>query len=443
MNAYASLEEWYEAGAADANPPQSLDHLRSPASRIAVFLIASAWGLVTAFSGKLGTEAELGGVLILQGAALVGAFVLFLLVDASILTVWISTGAGALISLHAFFAMLSGMTNQATIYQTIRYGLLIPAFCLMIATVRLGPVATARMRMGLTIGGLGMAVYHLALANLSMLFNSGYRLGRDAGFANPNALGFIAMAAAISLLGYALTSLRRKRVLAFLLWCACLAVCLIAVFFTRSRTAAIAGLFGINVYVFLWLGRMRMLAIVLVGVLVLALVFGRQIGSEVSDVYQLEDSAHGRDITTATGRTGVWRHVIHDVWMPNFAFGAGPQPLYSHNGWLENLGQVGFFGTLPLFLIVVWAVVRAWRYRRSPSVWFAASLTAMVLVETMAEAALFSIGNPSSLLFVLSIAILTAAPLDDWARQSESSALPAAARGHGVPNYQPEYESTY
>jgi O-antigen ligase len=132
-------------------------------------------------------------------------------------------------------------------------------------------------------------------------------------------------------------------------------------------------------------------------------------------MYQLFDRRRG--VVTGTGRFHAWYHVIHSVWLPNFVLGVGPGLqgellkaasgiAMAHNGILMNLAETGLVGTIPLLVILAASFRSCIRRRRNRNVHFAIALFAAGFLESLAENMMFSMGNPGSLLFLLSIAVL-------------------------------------
>jgi O-antigen ligase len=377
-----------------------------------LFAAGAAWGLLASFSYL--TPAPV----VAQGAALVLAAAVVSTITVRWLASWAWFWTGWLIALHALVALFSGLTNRSEPGFVIRYLLLVPAMSMALFAASKGVRAANALRGGLTLSGVCFVAYHLAAADLSRLSDPSYRLSV---YLNPNGVAFIAGMTGVSLFDYGLRRLHASRtkvcpvaLAAFAGLAACLVVCLA----TKSRTATLATAVGLAVRLYTSLGFARTLALSAAAALVMAVAWGAvlTVAETASSTFQLNDPL--RAVSGGTGRFQAWRILVAKAWLPNFAFGAGPgsdlelsrihtSVRSSHNGVLANLVEVGLVGTLPLIVVLIMAARGALRAVRVPDLAFAASLFAVAVVESMAETMFFSMGNPGSLLFVTSVAVLS------------------------------------
>lgn len=398
---------------------------------------AAAWGLATAFSHISG-EARAS---LVQAAGLLAASAILSTITWRWLVAWCRATAGLLIAAHAAVAVLSGVINESHPLFVTRYLLLVPALSMMLFAARRGDRAVNAVRGGLTFSGACFVLFHLGAADLSRLSDPTYRLSL---YLNPNGVAFIAGMTAVSLFDYGLRRLgsaRGKISLAAMLWFACVVACLVLCVATKSRTAMLATMTGLAVRLYLSLGLARTLLLSLAAAaLALGVAWGllESAAESISTTFQLNDRLRG--IGTGTGRFRAWETMANEVWLPNALLGAGPgrdiqlAPVYagvssSHNGVLASLVEVGITGTAPLLVVVAVATAGALRALRRPPLAFAAAIFAAGLVESLAETMFFSMGNPGSQLFLLSVAVLTTATTNRGVEPNAGSPEPAEPYG--------------
>lgn len=382
---------------------------------IAFLVGCFVWSVGSAFSHFYGEETAhwiAGGVLAL-------AIVIIGLPHLQLLVAWVQSVLGLLIAAHAAAALLSGIVNGGHPLAAVRYLLLIPAISIMITAVRLGDRGVAGTRLGITLGGIAFCIYQFSFLDFGSLLNPRYRLFL---FLNPNGVGFIAAMTGISLLDYALTRffVHRKRVgprtIALF---GGVGMCLLLCVATKSRTATLVMLTGSLLRVYLSLGATRSLLLGAVVALLSVTVAWDAVaaaGDQVAEVFQLNDQH--RSIDKGTGRFRIWSWVIREVWLEHPFLGVGPQGHMmltsdrtgissAHNGLIGVLADTGIVGALPLLIILGICTRRAFLQRRNPRYFFAITLFAGGLLESVAELMFFSIGNPGSLLFLLSVGLLS------------------------------------
>jgi O-antigen ligase len=371
--------------------------------------VGLVWGLFTGFSFAIFDNYALtlmGAGLIL---AIIGVSAATPSFDMSVLFEWSRTRTGLLIGFHALCALVSGILWDSSAASIARYIVLVPALSVCIAVLRLGPRATENFRLGITLSGLSFVLYHLFFLEPASLLDPTYRLTV---FLNPNGVAFVSAMTAISLLCFLPPAHGISRLL---IACGILACCVIC-FATKSRTGMVALLGGVSVTALLRASRTRRrwLSAALVVATACAF-FGTSLlsaaSSQISEVYSLHDRY--RSIDTGTFRYETWGFVARELWLKHPIFGIGPghqEALVeaaldvsgAHNGLLANLAEVGLLGTAPL-LAILYMCLR----RRTTLYEFALPLLAAALLESVSETMFFSMGNPGSLLFLLSVAALT------------------------------------
>jgi hypothetical protein len=399
--------DWSEAAQTDAGP--------STRGFVAFFAGAFIWSLGSAFSHAWGEETAY----LVSGVAMGLAMVVIAIATLHSVYVWVQSFTGLMIAAHAVAALFSAILNEAHPVASVRYLLLIPGISLMIAAVRLGDRAVSGARLGITLGGVIFCLYQLIFLDFGSLLNPHYRLTV---FLNPNGVAFIAAMTGISLLDYGLNRffLQAKRLSpGTLALFAGVLVCLVLCVATKSRTATLVMLAGSLLRIYLSLGATRTFLIAFVLALLSVTVAWNSLaaaGEMVAEVFQLND--RHRSIDKGTGRFRTWGWTIQEVWLTNPILGVGPGrhmgmtlaatgASSAHNGMLSVLADTGLAGALPLIAIICVCVRRALLYRRDPRFYFAITLFFAGLLESVAETMFFSIGNPGSLLFLLSVAVLS------------------------------------
>jgi O-antigen ligase len=343
---------------------------------------------------------------------------------------WLQSSVGLLMAAHAVAAVVSGLIRESSASAIFRYVALVPAIAVCLYMARAGRQAAKSFQVGLTLSGLTFVAYHLAYLDSGSILDPYYRIRL---FLNPNGVGFIAAMTAISLLGFIA---RERRTVSLMISVSVLACCLLC-FATKSRTASLALLAGTLTYSYLRFrrSRSRALVIVAIGVAIWGTAttdIGGNLVGNIADIYMVNDRY--RSMQSGTFRYEVWWFVISVLWPLNPMLGVGPgqhepfveaatNQIGAHNGLLANLAEVGLLGTLPLLAILLLCLVRA---RGNPMSGFALPLLAGGLVESVAETMFFSMGNPGSLLFLLSIAMLCQLPVRGATRVVVSTGIRVA-----------------
>jgi O-antigen ligase len=395
-----------------------------------IFIGAFIWGLLTAFSLLIGGEGAVGGVAsIVDGVAMTVALILVLAAGGTFASV-LNNAAVWLFLVHCAVGATSSFVMSPSIYYPLKMLLLLPALGTLVAVAGLGWRAVNSLRAGLTLSGVIFAIYHFSQINFSTLTDPHYRLYL---FLNSNGVAYICMITGLSLLEFAIRRLKSRRgFLGTVTLLACLLICAVVCFSTKSRTAALAFVVGV-VFTVMLATELRRFILWAVAAVVFALIAGAvlapDLGGNISDAYQLRD-AH-RSIDTGTGRFDIWQRAITVGFLPHFMIGMGPGAEYArdpsmqeignvHNAMLAMLVNTGILGTLPILILLYICFRRSIATFRDPRFQFAIIILFSGFLESNAEALLFSIGNPAGLLFILSVAILTSRNLTPDAAGQES-----------------------
>jgi O-antigen ligase len=388
--------------------------------RLLLHAVGFIWGTSTAFS--IATEDSSA---LVQGLALLSALILVTTIKSDVFQIWTKFDSGILISLHVAAAIVSYMNSDATLIATLRYTALLPAFAVMLTVAGMGRDATTALRTGLTAGAMVFVLYHCAFIDLLEISRPHYRLSI---FLNTNSVCFVSSMTAISVLD-AVISRKMVKWQRFILLIS-LAACCLLVFSTKSRTGTLALLAGFGARIYLLIGIRRVIVMSMAALVVLMFVPELYLDwafSFFDTTYALHDK--WRSAGTGTGRYEVWNYALQNFFWSNPLLGAGPGshniqfPQYTsvsgaHNGLLMNLCELGIVGTFPLVLL--WAIalktiVDHWTEKLS----FEISIFLAATVESMGETMFLSMGNPGSLLFLLSLASLSVYALKSHFKKKE------------------------
>ena len=375
-------------------------------------LIALLWGTVTAFamaSEMYSSMVQCGGLVVAWLLSLIASGCMALLA-------WTRCRAGLLLAAYIAVACLSGFLNDSESESILRYLAVLPAFSIVLAVVMKGDAAAAQFRIGLTLAGFALVVFHLFYLEPDSLLDPSARLTV---FLNTNSTGFIAVMTAVSAVDFVFSSRTRwQRVF----WATVFFLCVVIWLSTKSRTALLALIAGVLTF-----GMLRYHVIEVLRfqfsrrpLLIVLFLFGA-VGMMavrkdfIVDVLSLQDDY--RSIQSGTGRYEIWRFVLTEVWPEDPWFGVGPGnhgdlvleatgSVNAHNGLVAALAETGLCGAIPVLVLIGLCFRSIGRGWRDPRVIWAASLFAAGLSESMGEVMLFSIGSPGSLLFMLALASL-------------------------------------
>jgi O-antigen ligase len=201
-------------------------------------------------------------------------------------------------------------------------------------------------------------------------------------------------------------------------WFSVVLCCAVLLLGTKSRTAFLALTAGALAYG--WIRFHTILArIATIAVIALGILYAVQHRETITDTMSLDEKE--RSIETGTGRYEIWRFLLTTVIPENPWLGIGPGQhtdlvlaatgsTNSHNGFLTSLSDTGIIGTFPLLLLTGFCLRAAWQRRKRPEFAWVSAIFIAGVVESLGESVFFSIGNPASLLFMLSVAALSMPP---------------------------------
>ncbi len=262
-------------------------------------------------------------------------------------------------------------------------------------------------------------------------YEPGRRLGQSTGILNPNSIAMVALSVAV------MAALVTNRLLR---WSA-LSVAFGVIYLTGSRASLVAALAAWSVIAARGIVRRGSVGLLIVLLAIgvggtVALLHGSEIASAVSDLLALADPRRGLG-SGLTGRLEAWRETW-DLAMSHPITGVGLRAHESlirssssaHNGYLSTLAEIGIIGFSATMALIA-AGVLSLLTRPSDHRWAHVQtvLLGMVtgyLVLAMFERYLINLGNPTSLIFLLSLFFTrTDGIADRDARTPAGQAVPA------------------
>jgi O-antigen ligase len=259
----------------------------------------------------------------------------------------------------------------------------------------------------------GLKVFALLTAGLLVGFAwydyvPGTRLGNGKDVLNPNTIGLVSTSVLFAAMSI------RTLVLRLVVMGPIAGI----IVMTGSRTAAVAAVVGLAMTV--WLRqRARKRSVLLIGGIGLILAVGVTLAyGDV--VYRALDRFYGlstadRGISSgASGRVAAWKWTW-DLFVHNPVIGVGfrahefllKADSSSHNGYLATLAEVGILGFLGVLFLIARGLRLLWAGSREPGPGFSQSilfgLCVGYLLLAVFERYLINVGNPTSLLFLVSI----------------------------------------
>jgi O-antigen ligase len=236
----------------------------------------------------------------------------------------------------------------------------------------------------------------------------GVRLGNGKNILNPNTIGLVSVSVLLAAMSI--------RTLMFRLVVMGLIAGIIVL--TSSRTAAVAAVVGLGMIVWLRLRAGRRPVLLLTGIGLVAIVgvmiaYGDVMFNTLDRIYGLSTADRGFG-SGATGRMAAWKWTW-ELFVRNPVIGVGfrshefilKADSSSHNGYLATLAEVGVLGFLGVLFLVMRGMRLLWTGSREPGLGFSQSilfgLCAGYLLLAVFERYLINVGNPTSLLFLVSI----------------------------------------
>lgn len=236
----------------------------------------------------------------------------------------------------------------------------------------------------------------------------GTRLGNGKDMLNPNTIGLVSVSVILSAMSIRTLAVRLA-VMCPIAW---------IIVLTSSRAAAVAAVIGLSMVVWLRLRARRRPVLLLAGIgLLLAvgvtIAYGDVMYRTLDRFYALSTADRGIN-SGATGRVTAWKGTW-EIFVRNPVLGVGfrahefllKADSSSHNGYLATLAEVGMLGFLGILFLVVRGLHLLWAGSRKPGPGFSQSilfgLCVGYLLLAVFERYLINVGNPTSLLFLVSI----------------------------------------
>lgn len=259
----------------------------------------------------------------------------------------------------------------------------------------------------------GLKVFALLTAGLLVGFAwydyvPGTRLGNGKDVLNPNTIGLVSTSVLLAAMSIRTLALRL----------AVMGPIAGIIFLTSSRAAAVAAVVGLGIIVWLRLRARRRPVLLLAGIgLILAvgvmIVYGDVVYRTLDRSFGLSTADRGIS-SGATGRVMAWKWTW-DLFVHNPVLGVGfrsheyllKADSSSHNGYLATLAEIGVLGFLGVLFLIARGLRLLWAGSREPGPGFSQSilfgLCVGYLLLAVFERYLINVGNPTSLLFLVSI----------------------------------------
>lgn len=236
----------------------------------------------------------------------------------------------------------------------------------------------------------------------------GTRLGNGKDVLNPNTIGLVSVSVLLAAMSIK-TLVLRLAVMGPIAW---------VIVLTSSRTATVAAVVGLGMIVWLRLRASRRPVLLIAGIGLILVVGVTMAYGDV--MYRTLDRSFGlstadRGISSgATGRVAAWKWTW-ELFVRNPVLGVGFRAhesflkvdSSSHNGYLATLAEVGILGFLGVLFLVARGLYLLWAGSREPGPGFSQSILFGLCVGYLLlagfERYLINVGNPTSLLFLVSI----------------------------------------
>lgn len=236
----------------------------------------------------------------------------------------------------------------------------------------------------------------------------GARLGNGKNILNPNTIGLVSVSVLLAAMAIKTLALR-------LVVMGPIAAIIVL---TSSRTAAVAAAVGVAMTVWLRLRARKRPVLLMVGIGVLlaacvALAYGDVVYRALDRFYGLTSADRGIS-SGASGRVAVWKWAW-ELFLRNPVIGVGfrahefllKADSSSHNGYLATLAEVGILGFLGVLFLIIRGLRLLWVGSKESEAGFSQSilfgLCVGYLLLAVFERYLINVGNPTSLLFLVSI----------------------------------------
>ncbi|NJN70803.1 MAG: O-antigen ligase family protein, partial [Nitrospira sp.] len=190
------------------------------------------------------------------------------------------------------------------------------------------------------------------------------------------------------------------------------------IYLTGARASALAAMFGLAITLF---SRRRttgtsgylLLVVCVVGSAILAAYYSEAVVRGTTDFFAIQDRHRGLE-SGGSGRLETWK-TTWNLFLSHPILGVGFRThevvlkvaSSAHNGYLALLAEIGVIGFVAVLLVTLSGLWKTWRRNQDPSQTFSYSvllgLACGYCVLAIFERYFINAGNPTSLLFLLSI----------------------------------------
>ena len=389
-------------------PEEDFDETATPLRGAQVGLVLGLW-LSGVFAASLGGRIETGhegatSTMVLLGAAVMWPLLYFAIGRCSFVPYAMSPAATGGLILFGIASALSSVLSPVALISTGYVVLTLTGIWLA-------------LQFNSNLNGdqyeWGLKVFALLTTGLLIGFTwydyvPGMRLGNGKEILNPNTIGLVSVSVFLAAMSF------RTFVLRLTVMGAIAGIIVL----TSSRAAAVAAVVGLVMIVGLRLRARRQPVLLLAGlslflVIGVTIAYGDAMYRVLDRFYAL--STVDRGISSgASGRVEAWKGTW-DLFVHNPMLGVGfrahefllKADSSSHNGYLATLAEVGMLGFLAILLLIARGLRLLWAASREPVPGFSQSilfgLCVGYLLLAIFERYLINVGNPTSLLFLVSI----------------------------------------
>ncbi len=383
-----------------------VDEPSTPEYRTWIGLVLGLW-LTGVFAGSLfgrmeGRKGHAYEIIML--VSLVWPVGYFLFSRSRFVPAGFSSGTIAALALFGLFCGLSSFVSHAPL-ESVQYTVLTMLTVLVILQFNTN-LDAAQYETGLKVYALlgSMLVCGFALYD----YVPGVRLGSGKGILNPAAFALITASVFMTAM------MIRQAIVRLPL----LVIMGTVIYLTGARASAVAALFGLGVILF---ARRRIAGTTGYTVLFFCIVFcgalaayyGEVVLRGASDFFAIQDHHRGLE-SGGSGRLEIWK-ATWNLFLSHPILGVGFRAhevvlkvaSSAHNGYLGLLAEIGVIGFAAVLLVTLSGLWNTWRRSQDPSQTFSYSvllgLACGYFVLAIFERYFINTGNPTSLLFLLSI----------------------------------------
>ena len=382
------------------------DELSFPENQTWIGLVLGLW-LAGVFAGSLfgRMEGRKGHVYeIIMLLSLVWPCGYFLLSRCRFIPNGFSTGTIVGLAVFGMFCGFSALVSQAPLESTQYTALTI--LTIIVALQFNSNLDAAQYEKGMKIYAVVMAALVVGFALYDYV--PGRRLGGGKEVLNPASFALVTMSVFITAMAI------RRAIIRIPILVAMGSV----IYLTGARASAVAAMFGLAITLY---SRRRTVGIsgylVLVGCILvgaaLATYYSEAVVRGTTDFFAVQDRHRGLE-SGGSGRLETWK-ATWSLFLAQPIFGVGFRAhevvlkvaSSAHNGYLALLAEIGIIGFAAVLFVTLVGLWRTWRRSHDPSQAFSYSvllgLACGYCVLAVFERYLINAGNPTSLLFLLSI----------------------------------------